>query len=266
MLYRDHGIVLRTHKLGEADRIVVLHTERHGKVRAVAKGVRKTKSRFGGRLEPTSHVAVQLYEGRELDIITQAESVDHFAVIRGDLDRLTRAVSMLEAVDQIAQEREINPDLYRMLLGALRALSARDSALVVAGFYWKVLSLEGFRPITDSCAVCGSDGELVAFDLTEGGLTCVEHRRGTPLSPSAIHLLRQILGGAARRRRSTCRVRRDRRRSSTWRPVPWNTTWNAVSVPSGCSIGADLLGVDRQPPLGLVVPLDPGGLGGSHWM
>ena len=196
MLYRDHGIVLRTHKLGEADRIVVLHTERHGKVRAVAKGVRKTKSRFGGRLEPTSHVALQLYEGRELDIITQAESVDHFAVIRSDLDRLTGAVSMLEAVDQIAQEREVNPDLYRMLLGALRAMSARNSALVVAGFYWKVLALEGFRPITASCAVCGGDDELVAFDLEEGGLTCREHRRGTPLSPEAIRLLRQILEGA----------------------------------------------------------------------
>ncbi len=196
MLYRDHGIVLRTHKLGEADRIVVLHTERHGKVRAVAKGVRKTKSRFGGRLEPTSHVALQLYEGRELDIITQAESVDHFAVIRADLDRLTRAVSMLEAVDQIAQEREVNPDLYRMLLGALRALSARNSALVVAGFYWKVLALEGFRPITDACAVCGAVEDLVAFDVDEGGLLCREHRRGTPLSPAAIELLRQILGGA----------------------------------------------------------------------
>ncbi len=196
MLYRDHGIVLRTHKLGEADRIVVLCTERHGKVRAVAKGVRKTKSRFGGRLEPTSHVTLQLYEGRELDIVTQAESVDHFAAIRSDLDRLTRAVSMLEAVDQIAQEREVNPDLYRMLLGALRSLSARNSNLVLAGFYWKVLALEGFRPITEACAVCGADGELVAFDLHEGGVLCREHRRGTAMSADAVGLLRQILGGA----------------------------------------------------------------------
>ena len=71
-----------------------------------------------------------------------------------------------------------------------------NSALVVAGFYWKVLALEGFRPITDACAVCGGDDELVAFDLEEGGLTCREHRRGTPLSPEAIVLLRQILEGA----------------------------------------------------------------------
>ena len=109
-------------------------TERHGKVRAVAKGVRKTKSRFGARLEPTSHVALQLYEGRELDIVTQAETIDHFRDLRDDLDRLGRAVTMLEAVDQVAQEREPNARLYRMLLGALRTLAARDSPLVSAAF------------------------------------------------------------------------------------------------------------------------------------
>src|SRR6188768_202123 len=101
-LYRDQGIVLRTYKLGEADRIVSFMTERHGKVRAVAKGVRKTKSKFGARLEPMSHVALQLYEGRELDIVTQAESLDHFKANREDLDRLTRGVTLLEAADQIA--------------------------------------------------------------------------------------------------------------------------------------------------------------------
>ena len=77
-LYREQGIVLRTWKLGEADRIINLVTHGRGKVRAVAKGVRKTKSRFGARLEPTGHVALQLYEGRELDTVTQAESIDQF--------------------------------------------------------------------------------------------------------------------------------------------------------------------------------------------
>jgi len=161
-LYRDHGIVLRTYKLGEADRIIVLVTEHHGKVRAVAKGVRKTKSKFGSRLEPVSHVAVQLYERRELDIVTQVESVDHFRAIRDDLDRLGRAASMLEAVDQLALEREPNPALYRMLLGGLRTLASRDSELVTAGFFWKLLSLEGFRPVVDACVVCGATSGLVA--------------------------------------------------------------------------------------------------------
>ena len=194
-LYRDHGIVLRTHKLGEADRIITFMTERHGKVRAVAKGVRKTKSKFGARLEPTSHVALQLYEGRELDIVTQAESIDHFRPIRDDLDRLGRAVTMLETVDQVAMEREPNPALYRMLLGALRSLAARNTPLVVAGFHWKLLALEGFRPVVETCVLCEEDEDLVAFDPVEGGLLCSQHRRGTRVSPAAVELLRQILGG-----------------------------------------------------------------------
>jgi DNA repair protein RecO (recombination protein O) len=194
-LYRDHGIVLRTYKLGEADRIVSFMTERHGKVRGVAKGVRKTRSKFGARLEPMSHVAVQFYEGRELDIVTQVESVDHFRPIREDLDRLGKAATMLEAVDQISMEREPNADLYRMLLGALRSLSSQNSPLVVAGFHWKLLALEGFRPMVDTCVMCEETEGLVAFDPVEGGLLCTAHRRGTRVSADAVELLRLILGG-----------------------------------------------------------------------
>jgi DNA repair protein RecO (recombination protein O) len=195
-LYRDRGVVLRTIKLGEADRIVTLMTESRGKVRAVAKGVRKTKSRFGGRLEPTRHVAVQLYEGRSLDTITQAETLDPFRDVREDLDRLTRATSMLEAVDQLAQEHEVNPRLYQMLLGALRTLAARDSPLIVAAFFWKVLALEGFRPELDVCVECGAAAEMVAFDLHQGGTLCRGCARGTRVTPGALELLRRTLGGA----------------------------------------------------------------------
>ena len=197
-LYRDRGVVLRTYRLGEADRIVVILTEGHGKVRAVAKGVRKTKSRFGGRLEPVSHVSLLLYEGRELDIVTQAESIESFRPIREDLDRLARATTLLEAVDQVAQEREQNTRLYQMLVGALRSLAGADSTLLVPAFFWKLLSLEGFHPLLDACASCGSDesvAPLVAFDLEEGGVLCRSCRRGAPLSPGALALVRRILGG-----------------------------------------------------------------------
>lgn len=194
-LYRDHGIVLRTYKLGEADRIVVFITERHGKVRAVAKGVRKTRSKFGSRLEPMSHSALQLYEGRDLDVVTQAESVDHFRAIREDLDRYGRAMSMLEAVDQMAMERESGTRHYQMLLGALRALAAADSPLVVGAFYWKLLTAEGFGPELEVCVSCGEEAELVAFDLGEGGTLCRSCRSGVPLSPEALDLLRMVLGG-----------------------------------------------------------------------
>ena len=196
-LYRERGVVLRTIKLGEADRIVSIATEGRGKVRAVAKGVRKTKSRFGARLEPLMHVSLQLYEGRgDLDIVTQAETVDHFRAVREDLDRLAQATSMLEAVDQVAQEREANPRLYQMLVGALRALAARPVApLIVPAFFWKLLALEGSQPLLDQCARCGAEDDLVAFELGQGGVLCRSCRQGMPVSPEALALVRRILGG-----------------------------------------------------------------------
>jgi DNA repair protein RecO (recombination protein O) len=194
-LYRDEAIVVRTYRLGEADRIVVLFTKGRGKVRAVAKGVRKTTSRFGARLEPTTHVALQLYEGRTLDTITQAETLDHFRPIREDLERIGRASSILEAVEQITQEREPNAALYTMLVGALRALSADDHPLIAPAFFWKLLALEGLSPVVDSCVVCGSDEDLCAFTLDDGGLVCTAHRRGVPLPAESIVLLQLILGG-----------------------------------------------------------------------
>ena len=195
-LYRDHGIVLRTYRLGEADRIVVILTRAHGKVRAVAKGVRRTKSRFGARVEPTSHVALLMYEGRgELEVVNQAESVDHFRSIRDDLDRFSRASAMLEAVDQIAQERQPDAALYTMLLGALRALAAHNAPLVLPGFFWKLLAHEGYRPVLDECVTCGTSDGLTAFDFDEGGLLCAADRKGAPISDAAVALLRLILGG-----------------------------------------------------------------------
>jgi DNA repair protein RecO (recombination protein O) len=194
-LYRDTGVVLRTYRLGEADRIVVLLTQGRGKVRAVAKGVRKTKSKFGSRLEPTSHIAIQLYEGRELDIVTQVDSIDHFRPIRDDLDRIARASAMLEVVEQVAQEGEANPRLYRMLLGALRSLADHDPPLVVPAFFLKLLSLEGFRPVVDRCVECGEAGPLVAFHLEAGGTLCAACRQGQAITPDGLDLLVRILGG-----------------------------------------------------------------------
>lgn len=194
-LYREVGIVLRTLRLGEADKIVTIVTQGRGKVRAVAKGVRKTKSRFGGRLEPLQHVSLQLYEGRSLDTITQVETIEHFRGIREDLDRLTQATTMLEVVDALVQEGEENPRLHQMLLGALRTLDASPSPLVVPAFFWKLLAQEGFRPLLERCAGCGAEGELVAFDLEQGGTLCRNCARGTRLTPGALALLRRILGG-----------------------------------------------------------------------
>lgn len=195
-LYRDEGVVLRTHKLGEADRVVVLLTKGRGKVRAVAKGVRKTKSRFGGRLEPPGHVSLLMYEGRDLHTINQAETVDHYRSLREDLDRMTDAMAILEAVDQVAQDCEPNAPLFRMLTGALRALGEAPErpAVLLGAFYWKLLALEGVTPMLDECAVCGA-GDVVAFDFVEGGALCRQHRRGPAVDPEVLDLVRRILGG-----------------------------------------------------------------------
>jgi DNA repair protein RecO (recombination protein O) len=197
-LFRDRGVVLRTIRLGEADRIVTLMTEQHGKVRAVAKGVRRTTSKFGSRLEPLSHVALLGWQGRgDLDTINQVEVVDTFRPVREDLDRMTAAMSMLEVVDQIGQERHANPRLYEMLVGAVAALAAGNSPMVAPAFFLKALALEGSAPVLDMCASCGEEDDrlLVAFDLVEGGVLCQRCRRGRPLSPEGLALLRRTLGG-----------------------------------------------------------------------
>ena len=196
-LYRDEGVVLRTLRLGEADRIVTMLTGAHGKVRAVVKGVRRTTSKFGARLEPLSHVSLLCWKGRELDIVNQAEVLDSFRPIREDLSRVAKAFTVLEVADQVAQEHHPAPRFYDMVVGALRALEHEDSALLVPGFLLKTLALEGSAPIVDVCASCGEEDPraLVAFDLLQGGALCGNCRRGRPVSPEALDLVRRVLGG-----------------------------------------------------------------------
>lgn len=195
-LYRDEAVVLRTWKLGEADRIVCLHTRVFGKVRAVAKGARRTRSKFGGRLEPAALVAVQLYRGKgELDTVTQAETIARFTSLRSNPERLAQASAMLEAVDQVAPDRGPDSDRHVMLARALATLDRSGSPLVVAGFFLKLLAHEGVRPVLDSCAVCGSEQSLEAIDLAHGGVMCGTCRQGRRLSAGALSLLRQMLGG-----------------------------------------------------------------------
>jgi DNA repair protein RecO (recombination protein O) len=194
-LYSAKGVVLRTYKLGEADRIVVIMTQDHGKVRAVAKGIRKTKSKIGARLEVLSHVEVLLYKGKELDIVNQVELIESSAPLHADFDRLTQGLSMLEAVDLIAEDHQPAPHLYRMLVGALKALAQQASPLVLAAFYWKLLAAEGVCPQMERCVICDSIGPLVAFDMIQGGVQCKECRTGVSISASAVLLLQQVLGG-----------------------------------------------------------------------
>src|SRR5919204_5779129 len=137
-LYKEQGIVLRSVKLGEADKIVTILTQGSGKVRGVAKGIRRTQSKFGARLEPLTHVSLLLYAGRSLDTVTQAEIVTPFRRIRGNFELIAAAETMLEAVDKVAEEHERNVRLFLLLLQGLRALDASpapvDPAAVAESF------------------------------------------------------------------------------------------------------------------------------------
>ena len=168
-------------------------TSGSGKVRAVAKGIRKTTSRFGARLEPFTHVNLMLYRGRgSLDTITQAEIVTPHLHIREDLARFAAAETMVEAVDKVAEEHERNTRLVLLLLQGLRALDAgpADPAAVAESFLLKLLSLSGFHPALTACAVCGAtDVRLWSSGL--GGAVCAgcADAGASAVSPEALGLL-----------------------------------------------------------------------------
>jgi DNA repair protein RecO (recombination protein O) len=187
-LYRDEGVVLRAIKLGEADRIVTIFTQGHGKVRAVAKGIRKTTSKFGARLEPTSRVALQCYKGRELDIVTQAETVDAFGVgLVGDYGRYTAGCAVLETADRlVAEEGEPALRVYLLVVGAIRALSGRerDPSLVLDAFFLRAMTHAGWAPAINDCARCAAPGPHPAFNVAAGGAVCALCRPPGSVTPS----------------------------------------------------------------------------------
>ncbi|MEV0699479.1 DNA repair protein RecO [Saccharopolyspora sp. NPDC050389] len=200
-LYRDTAVVLRVQKLGEADRIITLLTRRYGKVRAVAKGVRRTTSRFGARVEPFCHVDVQLYTGRTLDVITQVQTVDAFgAHIVDDYQRYTAACAVLETVDRLAaEEGEPVLRLYLLAIGALRALAGRDrdSSQVLDAFLLRAMSFAGWAPALSECARCGEAGPHAAFNVQAGGAVCVRCRPAGSVRPSVhtLPLMESLLHG-----------------------------------------------------------------------
>lgn len=200
-LYRDEGVVLRTQKLGEADRIVTLLTRRTGRVRAVAKGVRRTRSKFGARLEPGTRVDLQMYEGRQLDIVTQAETLDAFgARLSGDYPAHTAASAVLETAERLtSEEREPALRLYLLLVGALRALDekAHPARLVLDSFVLRAMATAGYQAALDGCARCGTPGPHRAFAVGVGGVVCAGCRPPGAVTPAAetLGLLRALQGG-----------------------------------------------------------------------
>lgn len=186
----DQGIVLRSFPFGEADKVVVLLSPNNGKLRTVAKGVRKTKSRFGGRLETYSHVDLVLYEGRNLDTITQVSMIEPFHKLRSDLDRVVSAGAMVEIADAVAQENEASVRLFLLLQRGLRALDAGpEHPDLVTAFLLKAAGAIGVAPALDRCAGCGRTDDLRRFSFPAGGVLCERCRT------SGAYALREGLTG-----------------------------------------------------------------------
>ncbi|WP_395858467.1 DNA repair protein RecO [Arthrobacter echini] len=198
--YRTHGVVLRTYKLGEADRIIVLLTRDHGQVRAVAKGVRRTSSRFGSRLEPFMAVDLLLAHGRNLDIVTQAETRgSHGYGIASDYGRYTAATAIAETAERLTDISEAGSAQYALVAGAFSALS-RDlhpAELILDSYLLRALATAGWAPSFTDCARCGAPGPHSAFSAPLGGAVCPACRPPGSASPSAaaMELLAALLTG-----------------------------------------------------------------------
>ncbi|MDT5148833.1 MAG: repair protein RecO [Mycobacterium sp.] len=186
-LYRDRAVVLRQHKLGEADRIVTLLTLEHGLVRAVAKGVRRTRSKFGARLEPFAHIDVQLYPGRNLDVVTQVQAIDAFASdIVSDYGRYTCGCAVLETAERLAgEEHAPSPALHRLTVAALRAVAdgARARELVLDSYLLRAMGVAGWAPALTECARCAAPGPHRAFHVAAGGSVCMHCRPSGSVTP-----------------------------------------------------------------------------------
>ncbi|GAC69392.1 DNA repair protein RecO [Gordonia soli NBRC 108243] len=180
--------MLRQHKLGEADRIITLLTQDHGLVRAVAKGVRRTRSKFGARLEPFAHIDVHLYPGRSLDVVTQVHSLNAFAAdIVADYGRYTTACAVLETAERLAgEERAPAHQLHRLTVGALEALATdrRPRELILDAFLLRAMHCAGWMPALDECARCARPGPHRAFHVAAGGAVCTHCRPSGAATPS----------------------------------------------------------------------------------
>jgi DNA repair protein RecO (recombination protein O) len=206
-LIRDDALVLRTQKLGEADRIITLLTRRHGRIRAVARGVRRTKSKFGARLEPFSHVDIQFFSrtnelvGRGLPLCTQVESLAPYgAHLTAHYDRYTAGTAMLETAERFTDhEGEPAVQQYLLLVGALRTLANNDHSphLVLDAFLLRSLAVNGYAPSFEACAKCGMPGPNRFFSMASGGAVCADCRpAGCALpAPETLRLLAALLSG-----------------------------------------------------------------------
>jgi DNA repair protein RecO (recombination protein O) len=193
------AIVLSSRPLGEADRIVSLFSRELGRADAVVKGVRRTKSRWGGRLEPFGVVDLVLFRGRSLYTVTSAQLVWAPQRVREDREAMTAAALACEAAAGLFGEDEPHERVFNLLVHALREIDAgfdgpARSAPLVLGVVMKLLHEAGYLPVLDQCAHCGSGGMVLAFSPSRGGLVCeCSVGEGSPVTSEAVAALRDSI-------------------------------------------------------------------------
>jgi DNA repair protein RecO (recombination protein O) len=199
--YQDvRAIVVGSRPLGEADRIAILFTRELGRVDAVVKGVRRTSSRWGGRLEPFNVADLMLFRGRSLFTVTSAQLVEVFARLRGDREAMAVAAAACEAAATLFAPGEPEPRAFSLLRNVLRAADAGFEgralhAPLLLGGLVKCLYEAGFLPELEACVGCGSRGLLVGFSAARGGAACAACLGdAAPLSPAALAALRAAVG------------------------------------------------------------------------
>jgi DNA repair protein RecO (recombination protein O) len=192
-------VVIRQRELGEADRILVLYTRERGKLSAVAKGIRRPRSKSAASLQLFSHAQVQLAAGRTLEVVTQARAADTFYHLRKEMGRYTHACYVAELLDTVTEEGLADPPLFELLVDTLSALdSGGEPTTLVRAFELKLLGRLGYGPELASCACCGAEikGRARGFSVTQGGALCARCLAaaggGTPLTAAAARALREL--------------------------------------------------------------------------
>ena len=199
--YRAEGIVIKRVDFSEADRILTIFTKNHGKISAIAKGARKPTSRKGGHIELLSHSVFSLAEGRSLDVIAEAETINPFGRLRDDLEKAGLGYYMAEFINEFVRVGQAHYPLFRLFLMALSLLDESDpshSSLLVRSFELKALCQLGFAPEVRRCVICGRPLTWATdngFSPKDGGVLCARcHReRGFPLEKSVLDLLRDLM-------------------------------------------------------------------------
>lgn len=197
-VYKTEAIVIRRANLGEADRLVTLFARDRGKIAVVAKGARKPKSRFAGRLELFTHLHALLAVGRSLDVVSQVEVVEPFAQVRTDLGRLGYASFVAEVTERATADREPAPDLFAALRAALTMVGEGDAEVAAMWYAARTLVLIGYAPVVERCVVCSRKlSESATFSCALGGALCERDRsrdlQGIPASAGALRAIAFLL-------------------------------------------------------------------------